>query len=531
MIIFSATSASILNRKNKRDAGMHSKVFGFLPNQQLLFAAGVILLAVHPVVWLVRSWFEPAYGSYGSVIFALVLVLFLWSVTSPRYRPPISRQRAVVLFAVTAAVRATGQVLAVNVIGAVALVLDVYALGLLFGLEQRRRALSPGWLAVLFAFALPLERIAQRTIGYILQQVSAGAACGVLGLAPDPVQCEGVRILLAGRDVVVDLPCSGAQGLLLLLLLFAALAALARPTLLGASLGLGVTLVSAVAANVVRITALALGLAYPEQWGGIAVMAAPWHELIGFLALALGATPVLLWARTAYTGHTADARTSVIVTRSRLYRQGAGTRLGLAFLLVAAVIVSLPSRPIDVARPSASPALPASIAGLAAIPSTLTDLERHYFSRYGGGAVRAQYGPFGLLVVRTSAPLRHLHAPDECLAGAGHRVRYVGMTRTGVPTAVYRSVDPHGGRWRVSVTYVSERGEIATSVAEAVWRWLQEPGTPWTMVQRVVPWDTPASQAGEWEAAALRALDLPQPDSPLAPRGTRTNPSSPSVQI
>lgn len=510
---------------------MRSKVLNFLPNQRLLFAAGVILLAIHPVVWLVRTWFEPAYGSYGLLVFALVLALFLWSVTSPCHRPRVSRRRAALLFAVTAAVRLTGQVLAVNVVGAVALVLDVYALGLLCGLGQRRRALSPGWLALLFAFALPLERIAQRTVGYGLQQVSAAAACGALRLAPDPVQCEGVRILLAGQDVLVDLPCSGAQGLLLLLMLFAALAALARPTALGASMGLGLTLVSAVAANVARITALALGLAYPEALGGIAVMAAPWHELIGLLALVLGATPVLLWARSAYAGETADACASAIVARPRPYRQGARYGLGLAFLFAAAVIVSLPSRPIDVARASAAPTLPASIAGLSAMPSALTALERRYFSRYGGGAVRAQYGPYGLLVVRTSAPLRHLHAPDECLAGAGHRVRYVGMTRTRVPTAVYESVDPHGRRWRVSVTYVSERSQVATSVAEAVWRWLREPGTAWTMVQRIVPWEAPVSAVDDWEAAALRALDLPQTESHNVPPGIHTDPSSHSVQI
>jgi hypothetical protein len=96
-------------------------------------------------------------------------------------------------------------------------------------------------------------------------------------------------------------------------------------------------------------------------------------------------------------------------------------------------------------------------------------------------------------------------------------VRYVGVRRGALPTAIYRSVDAQGQHWRVSVSYISSDGQWATSVAEAVWYWLRADRararkpfrTPtWTMVQRIAPWDLPEEDGAAWDAAVARALDL-----------------------
>jgi hypothetical protein len=188
------------------------------------------------------------------------------------------------------------------------------------------------------------------------------------------------------------------------------------------------------------------------------------------------------------------------------------------FLAACAGIVVLPPQPVDVARPQPALRLPGYIAVFAAQPGALTAQEQTYFTRYGGGAARAAYGPYGLLVVSTTAPLRHLHAPEECLAGAGHAVRYLGQTGGPIPSAAYRSTDPQGQVWRVTVTYVSERGERTTHVAEAVWRWLQAPGTTWRMIQRIAPWELPVEAAETFDVAVWRALDLTLPPSPTHPQ-------------
>ncbi|MCB1716025.1 MAG: exosortase T [Candidatus Competibacteraceae bacterium] len=479
----------------------------------LLLLSAVFTLAWVPLQWLIQSWFDPLYGSSGLIVAALVLGLLLWSGSSPLTAAPQHRRLAWGLLLATALVRLAGQVLAINTLSAIALALDVYALGLLLGLAQRRRAIGPGWLALLFLCALPLERIAQRLLGYGLQQFSAEASCYVLGTVFTQVRCEGVRILLYGRDVLVDLPCSGSRGLLLMLILFLTLATLQRPGWQRAITGAVLCLAAALLANVLRICTLALGIAFAEHLP-VSVMASPWHDLIGLAALGLGALPLLFWssfgvsfgARTgptpAATGKTSSVKTAM--TRPR-YRWPVLS----AFLLLAVLINLIPARPVDVAQASEPPRLPLSLAGARAELLPLSPLEQNYFQRYGGGAARARYGELNLLLVSTQAPLRHLHAPDECLSGLGHQVEYLGPTYDGLPSALYRSTDPQGRQWRVAVSFFSDQGDSAISVAEAVWRWLQNPAARWTQVQRITAWELPESDAQRWDQAVARALELP----------------------
>lgn len=260
-----------------------------------IVALGAVILAVEPVLWLVQTWTAPAYDSPGGWIFALTAGIFAWSVSS-RQTEYSSTRHAWWLLAGTAVLRLVGQVLAINVLGALALAVDVYAVGVLGGLGKRERAVSPLWLAVLFAFSLPVERIFQRVIGYGLQHVSAAGSCSLLGTVFDDVTCAGVHIQLAGQDVLVDLPCSGARGLVLLSVLFCGLAALARPNVRQAVVGVSLAVVSALVANSVRIASLAVGIAFPDAVG-VDVMAQPWHDIVGLAALGFGVMPLVWWAR------------------------------------------------------------------------------------------------------------------------------------------------------------------------------------------------------------------------------------------
>ena len=493
---------------------MRQSLLPFLGPAALI--GGLALLAAHPLLWLVRTWFDPAYDSQGLWVAALTGGLLLWSATSP-LQGIDARQRVngVGLLGLTALLRLLGQWSGVNTLGAAALAVDVCAIGLLLGLHRRARPLSPGWLAVLFAFALPVERILQRGFGFALQQASAAGACGALKLGNAPVHCDGLQLQWHEHVVLVDLPCSGTRGLLLLLLLFAALAALVRPTPRQAIWGALIALAAAALGNSLRIVALAVGLVHRDALGGLDVFAEPWHSGLGLLTLALSALPLGWWAhwsRRAALPQPSAASTIVASPTLLTVRPLAG----VAFLIACAGIVSVPPQPLDVARPQAAPRLPDRIDIFAALPGALTGREQSYITRYGGGAARAAYGPFGLLVVSTSAPLRHLHSPEECLAGSGHTVRYLGQTSGVTPSAVYRSTDPQGRDWRITVSFVSERGEWTPHVAEAIWRWLQAPGTTWRMIQRIAPWELPGPLVENFDVAVWRALDL----SPSAYRGT-----------
>lgn len=469
-----------------------------------LVAFAMLLLAAEPVRWLVQTWRDPSYDSKGFYVFALAAAIFLWSLNSARgVSSPRDRKAACALLGLTALLRAGGQILAVNVIGALALVIDVYALALLAGLKGRRFAVSPGWLAALFAFSLPLERILQRVGGYALQHLSAEGACaGLQAMLPETI-CNGVRILIEGHDVLVDLPCSGARIFILLCIAHAALMALTRPPLARALL-LGVLAgIAALAANGLRIMLLALGIAFPRHIGGIDVMAQPWHDIIGLACLALAALPLLLLARPAPAPTLLPA--AAPVTRPH---QPVGMRTASAFALLALVIICLPRKPVDVAAAAQPLHLPAYIAGEFGEPAPLTERESAYFTQYGGSAVKMRYETGSVMLVRTTSPLRHLHAPDECLRGMGFDVRYTGLRHAPVPTAEYIATDTQGNGWRISVTFVAADGTMTTNVSEAVWRWLQKRSS-WSAIQRITPLSLPDADARGWDEAVLSSLDIP----------------------
>ena len=485
---------------------------------KFIFATAAIVLVYEPINWLIRTWQDPAYDSKGFFIFLICAGLFLWSFTSPRKSNSLNDTRwAFILLATTALIRLVGQVLAVNIIGALALVVDIFALATLAGVQNRVRLISPGWLAVCFLFVLPLERVLQHTVGFALQSISASGSCMILSSVFDGVHCSGMRILINNKDVLVDLPCSGARALLLLQLFYAACMAVCRPSLLSGLMGLCISLATAVFVNIFRIMALAIGIAYPEWFFGADVMAEPGHTVLGLIALSIGCLPILFWARS--TGNRTKPNSLKTFLKNETWIQRSNqlalhiykTRpiaIALIFLIIAATIISLPRTPIDVAKPDIKIFLPMLIDNFEGIPSPLLPKEKAYFTQYGGSAAKGSYGENGLLLIKTSSPLRHLHAPDECLRGLGFDVQHIGISYDTVPTAVYKATSVDGVSYRIAVTFISNKGHITSNVSESVWRWMQEPDSVWSAVQRISPWDKEGTSASQWDRAVLAALDI-----------------------
>ncbi|MGB1539331.1 MAG: exosortase T [Rickettsiales bacterium] len=493
----------------------------FLP--RLLLVSAIAVLACEPVLWLLGTWQDPAYDSSGFYLFAVCAGLFIWSVTSPRTTcQPVQHRYAFALLGATAIIRLIGQVFAINVIGALALVIDVYALAYLSATHLRKRPISPFWLAACFAFTLPLERILQRSIGYGLQHISADTACFMLGNFFDTVACEGVRIFIEGKDVLVDLPCSGARALLLLLFFFCMAAAICRSSFKMNLAGVVLVLGASLLINALRISVLAVGIAHPEA--GIDVMAQPWHDIIGLSALAQGCIPIYFWAKYAYVPlkrvHPVLDQVRWTVPRSvkrdgwwleskpRHRRIFVPVFTSLGFLCFAIAIISQPRHAIDVGKRDLAIALPTYLQNTMADPVPLLAKEEAYFTQYGGAAKKARYGDHHLLMIRTSSPLRHLHAPDECLRGLGFDVAYQGMHYAPIPTAVYKATDPQGQSYRVAVTFQSDNGHMTTNVSEAVWQWMLAPEHSWRAIQRISPWEAPQAEWVQFDRAVMAAFDL-----------------------
>ena len=455
------------------------------------------LLAIEPVRWLYTSWRDPSYQSYGAVY---GLVLFGLVGLSLKSSPPGGTSiagRVFVLFLFAAGIRLAGQLLAINVLSALALSLDVFALAMVLRLDRRKFALSPSWMAVFFLFALPLGPILQRVAGFPLQMVSADVACQMMSPFFADLICEGVRLRLNGIDVMVDLPCSGASGLLLLVSLWTFLNILYRPKVLPALIGGVIVLCLSILGNALRISLLAGGLGL-----GIDTMEPTLHNAIGLFTLMVSAAPVLVFYRPI----------AKALPAPKLHAPTLPTMLHLPVvavaLLAAVAIVNAPKRPVDLSAPVVAAKLPMQLLGARANPIALSDTEQRYFTAYGGNAQKVQYGPLGLNVVRTTSPLRHLHSPETCLLGMGYTVRFLGTRYEPLPSSIYEATGPDGRVWTVAVSFVSEDGQQTASVGEAVWSWLNGSSRSWQSVQRITPKFLSDEIRISYEKAALAALDL-----------------------
>jgi exosortase/archaeosortase family protein len=488
---------------------------------KIIFGLAALVLAVDPIIWLINTWLDSAYDSQGLVIFFIFLLLFLWSVSSNRisdfqinYKIPLG------FLVFSGLTRLFGQIYAVNFIGALTLVLDVYAVALLSGLHLRKRSLSPGWLAVCFAFSLPLERILQRTIGYSLQSLSADAACLILSSLFDDVRCHGIRIWMNQQDVLIDLPCSGAGAILLLEFFYVTTMTICRPTVGKGFLGALVTLITGLITNIFRIIVFALNISFPDYFFGIDVMSEPWHDLAGLLFLALGCIPIIYWTSKNYSPVHYDKKRFININSSlsilSLIRSRKSCRerifrplfQAIVCLCLAFLIVNLPRKPIDVGKKNLPLNLPIWINGDAAKFVPLLPKEEAYFKKYGGAAVKADYGIHSLLLVKTTSPLRHLHSPDECLRGLGFKVRYKGVSNSSIPSSIYKAISKNNSSYRIAVSFISNEGVSTSNISEAIWHWFKNPKSEWLSVQRISPWNIDSDQYKGWDEAVFTALDI-----------------------
>ena len=467
---------------------------------------GLVALLASPLAWLVGTFFDPAVEGIGPAVAVGVAALVGWSWRSgPAPADPGATRTALRLLALTATLRLAGQVLAIHLVSGLALVADVAALGYALRLHRRPIAVHPVALAGLFAFALPLAEALQRVLGFPLRLASTVVAEAALRPFAPGLHRAGTLLADATVKLNVDLPCSGAHGLATLGAVALALACRRRLGCARLLALIPLTLGGALLANVARLALLWLGATR-----GWAVFEAPLHDLLGLAALATGMIPMLYvasrWPRRGPVTSTISPRAAPL-----------GPASALTFVTVALAVNLAPARPLDVGAASTPVHLPVSLGDWRGAPLPLDDLERRCFARFGGAVAKARYAddrdpPFGVLVVRTSAPLRHLHGPDRCLRGAGHRVERLGV-RAGLPVVLWRSTAPDGAVWRVETLFVDAAGHTAATVGEVAWRWLRAPAVPWSLVQRISPWsacEADPNRCAAFSSALGAALDLPR---------------------
>jgi exosortase/archaeosortase family protein len=141
----------------------------------------------------------------------------------------------------------------------------------------------------LVALALPVLPSLQFMLGYPMRIVCAALSVGLLQLHGLTVERQGTFMVWRGEMIQFDAPCSGVNMLWAGLLLTLMGCVLFRFGLLRVTIAVALSLVLAIAGNVLR----AASLFYVEA-GLLPQAPAWWHEAIGIAAFALSAL-VTLW--------------------------------------------------------------------------------------------------------------------------------------------------------------------------------------------------------------------------------------------
>lgn len=117
-----------------------------------------------------------------------------------------------------------------------------------------------------------------------LQQITTSLSSVTLDLMAVPHAIENNVIRLASRDLFVAEACSGIQSVFTLMFLSTLLVAVFRRLIWLTPIYLAIAIFLAVFANVVRVTAVAVG----DVWFGIDLAEGWQHEVVGYAALLIG---------------------------------------------------------------------------------------------------------------------------------------------------------------------------------------------------------------------------------------------------
>lgn len=235
--------------------------------------AAVLLQHAGGLRWLVRTWRDATYESFGVLALALLVPFLL---TAPPRREDPSRPHLVALL-VLALVDLALAPLGLNLLSAAFGVLRLHLWALAFrayeGPFWRHAQL---WLGLL---TLPVVHWANVLVGFRLQELVTRLAAGGLRLYGLATQVHGTTIEVGGATIAVDASCSGLKllysGLLFGLLVLPRLRR--RRLLFGASLLAGL-----LGANVVRVISLAVAQLHLGQ-----PLDPLSHEWVGLCAFAL----------------------------------------------------------------------------------------------------------------------------------------------------------------------------------------------------------------------------------------------------
>lgn len=478
------------------------------PLGKLLLGGLVLALHAPTLRWLGRIFTDVHFRLNAYLLLALVALvgLRLHAVVRERPRvvdllraPPRAARAPIALLLVSElAFLVAARWLDANIVAAVLLGTSLYAVaGLYISPTSWRRGL-PGLLV--FLAVLPFGEALEAYAGMPARHLTARIVEHTLAMGRiASIPAETVLVLESGL-VYVDAPCSGVRSLWTGLVFFSGATWLQRAPIDARWILRGVVFVALlVTANVFRVFAIVL----LAPVAGAHQLAAIVHEPLGILGfVAACAVGYLLLRGGAVTP--SPARASVPRLSGRVV-------LGLAAVTLAALIIHTP-------RPRRPPVSAPRFA-LLGEPIALTAAEAGLFARVGQTiATKHRFtwrGHAGSLLAVHSTSWRAHHAPEICLAGAGHRIDVL-QSWSLAPDRTLRVATLDGGACTALYWYQS-RTRTTDDLLARVFADLHRGEAEWVMVSILVE--------GRWPIGEERTLALFEhirasvEDALSAPRG------------
>lgn len=259
------------------------------PNKMLWLAgAGLLLLFAPTLSWLWGRWTLSVWHHAHGLLIPPVVAYFIREELAPLKHLPTSSSAWGFVFLVPAlALHALDAGMHTELLSAVALVMALPGLSLLFlGTTRTRAILFP---LAFVAFALPIPLALTEAIHLQLRYITTMGTSSLVPFLGIPVFVEGTTLHLAQGPLQVADACSGFSTLYAALAV-AFMTAYSTPSRVRR---VGVLLSAAplaIIANIIRVTALVLLVV----WQGPGVLDTWIHPFSGMMTFAL-ALPVIFW--------------------------------------------------------------------------------------------------------------------------------------------------------------------------------------------------------------------------------------------
>lgn len=360
-----------------------------------------------------------------------------------------------------------------------------WACGLLAFLPRRMAAAPVVGLAVL---ALPLLSSLQFYAGYPLRVLTAEASRWLLMPGFD-VSREGSTLLVDGRLVIVDAPCSGVQMVWLGYFTACAVALWARRSDRSFLARLPLVGLLVLVGNIVRNAILV-------AFEGAGQPLGPWaHGALGLLLLAIvcGGIAVAMARPSASPAAGPQLNLSALPWLDRWLANRFVHRIAHKSLFAAAMaLCTLFSLAQALQAPagasvaaSAFHEWPAEWDGAPLRPLALSEVEHRFAQQFPGAIARRTDGESMFVLRQVTAPTRMLHPAVDCYRALGYRVEQVRLEQDAQQRLwrCFAAQRKHGQTLRVCERIVDADGRAFTDTS--AWYWAAAAGQshgPWQAV-------------------------------------------------